>query len=390
MTPATTTSRPTNRRELLLAAASRLFARRGYHGVSVADIGEAIGVTAPAIYRHFASKEAILVSIVLDTADRLGEILESHEDGATQLAGCVRALTSEVLDRPDEIATYLQERRRLEGTDAAAQAARERRFFDLFSGMVDAARPGLHADEIAVRAMGAVGVLRGFADRPPVMPRPSADEFISAAILEMLTAAPTPRASVRPVEAATWAPEPSRREQILHVALRLFRQRGFAGVGIGEIGDVAGVGASNVHRYFDSKDDILVDLYDRVGSQVHVRIDDAIAGAAGPLDALDRMIRAYCQVAFDAADLVVVVTQNRGALPGTERPRLRRRDRRIMDLWRAVVAEVRPDLRASEVTTLVAGVLPLVNIYPQMQAVDVPDVDRVAPLVRAYVLGGDR
>ncbi|HET7735778.1 MAG TPA: helix-turn-helix domain-containing protein, partial [Nocardioidaceae bacterium] len=63
----TSTRRPANRRELVLDAASHLFARRGFHGVSVADIGEAVGVTAPALYRHFANKDAILVSIVLDT-----------------------------------------------------------------------------------------------------------------------------------------------------------------------------------------------------------------------------------------------------------------------------------------------------------------------------------
>jgi AcrR family transcriptional regulator len=222
------------------------------------------------------------------------------------------------------------------------------------------------------------------------MPRPTADGFVADAVLAMLTSEPAGVAPSPVPERPSWSPTPSRREEIMRVALGLFRAHGFGGVGIGEIGDHAGVGASNVHRYFAAKEDILVDLYDRVWATVHVRIDDAIAAADDAADALDRMIHAYCQVAFDAADLVVVVTQSRGALPAGERPRLRRRDRRIMDLWRTVVAEVRPDLRPNEVATVVAGILPMVNMYPQVLAADLPDIDLVAPLVRAFVLGAGR
>ena len=49
----------TRDREILKAAA-RLFARRGFHAVGVDEIGEAAGVTGPAIYRHFGSKDEIL------------------------------------------------------------------------------------------------------------------------------------------------------------------------------------------------------------------------------------------------------------------------------------------------------------------------------------------
>lgn len=389
-TAAIPANRPANRRELVLDAASRLFARRGFDGVSVADIGEAVGVTAPALYRHFASKEAILVSVVLDTADRLDALITQHQGAEAPLAGWMRALTADVLDRPDKVVTYLRERHRLSGASASAQSRRERRFWEAFERMLVDAQPGLTSDEVAARTVGAVGVLRGFAERPPALPRPGADAFIADAILWMLTTPPVGDRPDRSPKAGGWLPPLSRREAILSAALRLFRSRGFAGVGIGEIGQVAGVGASNVHRYFDAKEDILVDLYDRVGAQVHVRIDDAIAAATDATDALDRMIRAYCQVAFDAADLVVVVSQSRGALPAIERPRLRRRDRRIMDLWRSVVGEVRPDLRPNEVATVVAGILPMVNMYPQVQVVDLPDVELVAALVRAFVLGGNR
>src|SRR2546423_6495057 len=49
-----------NRREQILAAAAELFARHGFHGVGIDDIGAAVGISGPALYRHFRSKDAML------------------------------------------------------------------------------------------------------------------------------------------------------------------------------------------------------------------------------------------------------------------------------------------------------------------------------------------
>ena len=57
------------RRVDLLAAAARLFAARGFDAVRLEDIGAAVGISGPAIYRHFAGKAAVLTAI-LDTASQ--------------------------------------------------------------------------------------------------------------------------------------------------------------------------------------------------------------------------------------------------------------------------------------------------------------------------------
>ncbi|HEX4813350.1 MAG TPA: helix-turn-helix domain-containing protein [Nonomuraea sp.] len=69
----TTTRNRRNRREEILEAAARLFAARGFHGVSIEDIGAAVGVSGPAIYRHFSGKEALLAEMLLDVSSRLRE-----------------------------------------------------------------------------------------------------------------------------------------------------------------------------------------------------------------------------------------------------------------------------------------------------------------------------
>jgi AcrR family transcriptional regulator len=59
------------RREEILGAAAGLFARRGFHGVSIDDIGAAVGMSGPGIYRHFPGKEAVLSEMLLRISQQL-------------------------------------------------------------------------------------------------------------------------------------------------------------------------------------------------------------------------------------------------------------------------------------------------------------------------------
>ncbi|MEP9384304.1 TetR/AcrR family transcriptional regulator [Nocardioides sp. KR10-350] len=59
------------RREQILATAAELFAARGFHGVSVAELGAACGISGPALYKHFSSKEAILAEMLVSISETL-------------------------------------------------------------------------------------------------------------------------------------------------------------------------------------------------------------------------------------------------------------------------------------------------------------------------------
>lgn len=58
-------------RQKYLDAAVRLFARRGFHAVSIDELGSAVGLSGPALYRHFPGKEAMLGEILVSTSERL-------------------------------------------------------------------------------------------------------------------------------------------------------------------------------------------------------------------------------------------------------------------------------------------------------------------------------
>jgi AcrR family transcriptional regulator len=59
------------RRDDIIAAAVQLFSRKGYTNTSITDIGAAMGLTGPAVYRYFEGKEQILVAALDSNWERL-------------------------------------------------------------------------------------------------------------------------------------------------------------------------------------------------------------------------------------------------------------------------------------------------------------------------------
>src|ERR671919_1226377 len=60
----------TREREILDAAAA-LFYEKGFHGVGVDEIGQRVGISGPALYRHFSGKDEILAALFNETMDEL-------------------------------------------------------------------------------------------------------------------------------------------------------------------------------------------------------------------------------------------------------------------------------------------------------------------------------
>ncbi|MEU1719427.1 TetR/AcrR family transcriptional regulator [Actinomadura sp. ATCC 39365] len=97
----------------ILAAAARLFAARGFHGVSIEDIGGAVGVSGPALYRHFSGKEALLAEMLLDVSSRLREsavaVATSSDGPAETLDALLNVQITFALDQPALITVHDRE-----------------------------------------------------------------------------------------------------------------------------------------------------------------------------------------------------------------------------------------------------------------------------------------
>lgn len=154
----------TSRRQQILSTAADLFAARGFHGVSMGDIGAAVGVSGPALYKHFASKEDILGQCLLHASDQLlagaRELLS--EPGALPeraLEALIARHADFALDNPALIVVQEREWGAL-GTDARGQV-RERQlaYVDVWCDALRPLRPDLSAVQARAAVQAAFGLL---------------------------------------------------------------------------------------------------------------------------------------------------------------------------------------------------------------------------------------
>ncbi len=86
------------------------------------------------------------------------------------------------------------------------------------------------------------------------------------------------------------ASPPSSREKILDVAEALFARRGYAGVGLREVAEEAGLGKSSLFHHFRSKAEIYLAVLARVLERVNERVAPILASGGSHLERLDRVL----------------------------------------------------------------------------------------------------
>ena len=150
------------RSDAILREAARLFAESGYNGVSLEDIGAAVGVSGPAVYRHFAGKQALLGAVLVKVSDDLvtgGTRVAA--DGATADAR-IRALVEFHVDfalgHADVIRVHDRDVAHLDARDHAEVRRLQRAYIELWiatlSPLIDA-----DADELRLRVQACFGLI---------------------------------------------------------------------------------------------------------------------------------------------------------------------------------------------------------------------------------------
>ena len=101
------------KRRLILDAAARVFARKGFHASRVGDIAEEAGVAHGLLYHYFASKEEVLDTIFREhweqVLERLHAVESSGEPPTEQLRGVAGVLLRGWLREPDVVSVVVGE-----------------------------------------------------------------------------------------------------------------------------------------------------------------------------------------------------------------------------------------------------------------------------------------
>ncbi|PFG38251.1 TetR family transcriptional regulator [Georgenia soli] len=153
-----------SRREQILAAAADLFARAGFGGVSVGDIGSAVGISGPALYKHFPGKEAILTELLVGISEELlreGRSRVAAADGDPEAA--LRALVdwhvSFALDHPALITIQSRDLDRLAESERRRVRGLQHDYVETWVDVLCRRSPGLDAQRARAAAHATFGLL---------------------------------------------------------------------------------------------------------------------------------------------------------------------------------------------------------------------------------------
>ncbi|MFC7305402.1 TetR/AcrR family transcriptional regulator [Streptomyces monticola] len=169
---------------------------------------------------------------------------------------------------------------------------------------------------------------------------------------------------------STTSAAPTRREQILKEAARLFAERGFHGVGVDEIGAAVGISGPGLYRHFAGKDAMLAELLVGISGRLLTggkrRAAEAKEAAAGPDALLDSLIEGHIDFALDDRPLITLHDRELDRLRDSDRKLVRQLQRQYVELWVDVVRELYPELAESEARASVHAVFGLLNSTPHL------------------------
>ncbi|MFJ2024221.1 TetR/AcrR family transcriptional regulator [Streptomyces sp. NPDC087897] len=175
--------------------------------------------------------------------------------------------------------------------------------------------------------------------------------------------------------AAARVAAPTRREQILREAARLFAERGFHGVGVDEIGAAVGISGPGLYRHFPGKDamlaELLVGISERLLEGGRQRVaEDETRGGGSPEALLDALIEGHIDFALDDRPLITLHDRELDRLRDTDRKRVRRLQREYVEVWVGVVRALYPALAENRARVTVHAVFGLLNSTPHLARPD--------------------
>ena len=191
-TPATTRERAkADRRSALLHAAAALFAARGFERVSLEDLGAAAGISGPAVYRHFASKQAVLGALLIDVSRELvagaEEVLVSATSADAALRSLIAFHVEFALANPDVIVVQDRDLDSLLSADQDIVRSLQRGYIEAWVGALGAIHPSTPVAELRIRARATFGLINSTPHSARTSPKSSVRALLESMALAALT-----------------------------------------------------------------------------------------------------------------------------------------------------------------------------------------------------------
>ena len=197
--PAKTRAPVGSRRRAILAAAAELFADHGYHATSINDIGAAVEVTGPAIYRHFSGKVDILIEVIegwmAPLMEGVDDISSAGLPPVETLDRLIDNFVGAAVGSPAAYAVMARERQNLPKDERRAIDRYHRRHVDEWVRVIREIHPKLSADEALTLVHGVFGLATPAAVRHPQVTGDELGGLVRAMATEVSRRGPAARKS---------------------------------------------------------------------------------------------------------------------------------------------------------------------------------------------------
>lgn len=165
----------TPRQKELIAIATRLFARHGYHAVGINEISGELGLTGPAFYRHYPSKEALLIACLDDAItghlEAVVDVVRSITDPLDALEAIIDNHVDFVFDQTENIQTWRTEFRSLPEADRHRLRYLQRLYTEEWVRVVRQLRTDLDIEQVRTMCQGAIALIQSATEFQNRLPR---------------------------------------------------------------------------------------------------------------------------------------------------------------------------------------------------------------------------
>jgi AcrR family transcriptional regulator len=187
----------------ILEAAAALFYEKGFHGVGVDEIGERVGISGPALYRHFSGKDEILATLLNETLDELITAAAAvYEDPQQDLQRLIRHHVEFSIENRHLINVYQREVRSLVEPWRRQYNRRMQQYAARWQEAIGRSFPEASPEHVAAATQAAIGLIHSVTYWPPkVLKTEDIADFLCRLVNEGLSTLGSP-VDAAPVAAA--------------------------------------------------------------------------------------------------------------------------------------------------------------------------------------------
>jgi AcrR family transcriptional regulator len=360
--PAPPRRRPKDRKAQVERAAAEAFSAAGYHAVRMEAIAAKIGISAPALYRHYPSKYDLFRGAVLNLGQQLVDSTDFVDtEPRTTLAQVTAALIDVTLANRSSGGLYRWQSRCLRSQDQARLDEQLRVVNRRIQKPLTEIRPDLSSPQRWMLSVALLSVIGSLVDHRVTMPTGGIRALLMDVGLAVLSAELPPPGDSQPEpprpqlfsDAGTY-------ESLLHASMRLFDERGYRETSMEQIATAVDMPTSGIYRYFSGKSDILATAMRRAADRVSGELSMMLGVDDHPREVLIRLIAAYVAISFANPELAFVYYAERVNLAPADEVLLRNVQKSTIDSWVRLATSARPALTGAQARFRVHAAMALV------------------------------